>query len=546
LPILTDEMLNQAPPRVGVDEFADNVPLVEAIERQEAGWARERLHEAGRLVGSAEFQEWAELANRRPPELQTHDRYGLRIDEVRYDASYHEIVRRAVGFGAFGALAWREPQPGAHVARGALLLLFSQIEPGHACPMSMTYAAVPALRAEPELAAEWEPLLTATVYDPRLVPAAEKGSAISGMAMTEKQGGSDVRANTTRAEPIGGGEYALTGQKWFCSAPVSDMFLVLAQTDEGLSCFHVPRVLPDGQRNVFRIQRLKDKLGDRSNASSEVEFDGTLGRTVGEPGRGLRTIIEMVNHTRLDCVLGTAAGMRQCVAEAVWHGAHRRAFGKRLVEQPLMANVLADLCLESEAATLTGLRLARAYDEDTSEQERLFRRLATAVAKYWICKRGPRHAAEALECLGGNGYTEEFPLARRYRQQPLLSIWEGSGNVNALDVVRALNRSPETLEAFFAEVELSAGADARLDAYVEALRREVEQADEMESRARRLAERMALVLQASLLVRYSPPEVADAFPASRLDDAQRGHEYGTLPTTASAAAILARHAPSLG
>ena len=404
------------------------------------------------------------------------------------------------------------------------------------------------MRAQPELAAEWEPQLTSLEYDPRLAPAAEKHGCLAGMVMTEKQGGSDVRSNTTLATPIDGGgpggEYLLTGHKWFCSAPMGDLFLVLAQAEEGLSCFLVPRVLSDGARNVFRLQRLKDKLGNRSNASAELELDSTWARMVGEPGRGVRTIIEMANHTRLDCVLGTTAGMRQAVAEATWHAAHREAFGKRLIDQPLMANVLADLCLEAEAATATALRLARAYDQDADEQETLFKRLATAVSKYWVCKRGPRHAFEALECLGGNGYVETFPLARRYREQPLTSIWEGSGNVLCLDVLRAMASNPHILDAFLTEIEEAAGADRRLDAYTLQLRTELENGQVLEPRARRIVERMALALQASLLVRHAPAAVADAFCAARLTS-DAGHEYGTLPPTIDTASIIARHAPHL-
>ncbi len=391
-----------------------------------------------------------------------------------------------------------------------------QAEAGFACPITMTFAVVPALRAQPELAAEWEPLVTATTYDPRLIPAAEKGRAISGMAMTEKQGGSDVRANTTVARPLNGGgagaEYELIGHKWFCSAPMSDMFLVLAQTEDGLSCFLLPRILPDGTRNAFHIQRLKDKLGNHSNASSEIELHGAWARMVGEPGRGVPTIIEMVGHTRLDCVIGSAAGMRVAVVNATHHTAHRSAFGKLLIDQPLMRNVLADLCVESEATTALAMRLARAYDEahadadagEDASDAQLFKRLATAVGKYWTCKRAPNHAFEALECLGGAGYVEESGMPRLYREAPLASIWEGSGNVMSLDVLRALTRSPRSLEVFFAEVELAAGADRRLDDRVAALKDQFSDPATLETRARRVVEDMALCLQGSLLVRHGP------------------------------------------
>jgi putative acyl-CoA dehydrogenase len=434
-----------------------------------------------------------------------------------------------------------------------------QAEAGFACPITMTFAVVPALRAQPELAAEWEPLVTASHYDPRLIPASEKGCAISGMAMTEKQGGSDVRANTTVAHPLNGGgagaEYEIVGHKWFCSAPMSDFFLVLAQTDDGLSCFLMPRILPDGSRNAFHIQRLKDKLGNHSNASSEVEFHGAWARMVGEPGRGVPTIIEMVGHTRLDCVIGTAAGMRVGVVNATHHAAHRSAFGKLLIDQPLMRNVLADLCVESEAATALAMRLARAYDEASVEMDahppgendsdaQLFKRLATAVGKFWTCKRAPNHAFESLECLGGAGYVEESGMPRLYREAPLASIWEGSGNVMSLDVLRALTRSPRSLEVFMHELEQAGGADARLDAGVERLKQEFSDPATLEQRARRVVERMALCLQGSLLVRSAPAAVADAFCASRLSG-EGGLEYGTLPAGVDFEAIITRSQPQL-
>jgi putative acyl-CoA dehydrogenase len=383
-------------------------------------------------------------------------------------------------------------------------------------------------------------LLTSLEYDAGLRPAAEKRGALCGMAMTEKQGGSDVRANTTVARPIPDGAYELVGHKWFCSAPMCDAFLVLAQAGKGLSCFLLPRVLPDGTRNAFRIQRLKDKLGDRSNASSEIELDGAWAQLVGDEGRGVPTIITMVNHTRLDCVLATAAAMRAAVEQATHHAAHRSAFGKLLADQPLMRNVLADLCVESETATLTALRLAGAFDRGESS----LARVATAVAKYWICKRGPAHAAEALECLGGNGYVEESGMPRLYRQQPLQSIWEGSGNVICLDVLRALHRTPDALDAFLAECRRAAGAARRLDDWVDTLEGELQDTDERETRARRLVERMGLALQGSLLVRYGDPAVADAFCASRLGD-DRDLSYGTLPAGIDAAHIVERHRPKI-
>jgi len=538
----THEVTNQPPERVGVNEYLDFPVLRDAVHAFGGGWGEDRLVDAGELVGSAAFQRAAELATVHEPVLRTHDRRGRRIDEVEYHPAYHEVISAAVARGAHTS-AWADPRPGANVVRGALFSLFGQVEPGHACPVSMTHAAVPSLRHAPALAARWEPRLLATGYDGALAAPGSKPGALVGMAMTEKQGGSDVRANTTRAVPTGDDDtFLLTGHKWFCSAPMSDAFLVLAQADAGLSCFLVPRVLEDGTRTTFRIQRLKDKLGNRSNASSEIELDGTLGHLVGEPGRGVRTIIEMVQRTRLDCVHGSAAGMRQGVAEALWHARYRSAFGAPLVDQPAMTAVLADLALESEAATLTSMRLAAAHDD---EGERAFRRLATAVAKYWVCKRGPHHAYEAMECLGGNGYTEAFPLARRYREQPVMAIWEGSGNVIALDVLRAIAREPESLAAVDAEVALAAGAHPALDAHLAATRgllTDLAGADpaEQQASARRVVEALAVGLQASLMVRHAPSTSADAFVAARLGDG-RGHGYGVLPRGTDAAGILRRH-----
>jgi putative acyl-CoA dehydrogenase len=542
----THEVFNQVPPRVDVNEFELNLPLVEAVSNYDAGWALDQLGAVGRQVGTAEFQDDAERANRIEPELRSHDRYGNRIDEVEYDSSYSRIISAAVAAGAHTS-AWADPRPGANVARAATFMLFAQVEPGHACPISMTHSAVPALAATPVLAEKWMPRLLSRDYDGALGGAAgqpPKSSALFGMAMTEKQGGSDVRANTTRAVPAGDGAYLLSGHKWFCSAPMSDGFLVLAQAPAGLSCFLLPRLLDDGTRNVFRIQRLKDKLGNRSNASSEVEFEDTVAFLLGEEGRGVKTIIEMVSRTRLDCIFGTTAGMRQGVAEAAWHVRHREAFGRLLIDQPAMTAVIADLALESEAATATALRLARAHDEDADVSELEFRRLATAVSKYWICKRGPEHAYEALECLGGNGYTESFPLARRYREQPVMAIWEGSGNVIALDVLRALDREPESFEAFDAEVSLAAGASRNFDEHLASTRTLVHQVaaaepDVAARLARRLVAELALSLQASLLIRTTPAAVSDAFIAARLGE-NRARLYGELPTSADLATILKR------
>lgn len=454
----THTVTNQVPPLVGYDVFSTDRALAEGVERHSApallDETRAELTALGRAAGSAEAQEWGALANENPPKLRTHDRYGNRIDEVDFHPAWHQLLERSVGAGLTDA--WG--RPGGHLRRAAGFLVWTQVEAGNGCPVSMTHAAVPALRTEPALAAEWEPRLTSHRYEPGLRPAGEKAGALFGMGMTEKQGGSDVRANTTRAVPLdAAGEYLLTGHKWFCSAPMCDGFLVLAQAPGGLTCFLVPRVLADGTRNVFRIQRLKDKLGNRSNASAEVEFDGTWARRVGEEGRGVRTIIEMVAATRLDCVVGSAALMRQSVAQAVHHATYRSAFGGELIDKPLMRNVLADLALESEAATTLALRLASAYDTvqdsgDGAERERAFLRLAVPAAKYWVTKRCTPVAAEALECLGGNGYVEESGMPRLLRESPLNSIWEGSGNVQALDVLRALQREPEALNAVLQEL----------------------------------------------------------------------------------------------
>ncbi|WP_345041773.1 acyl-CoA dehydrogenase family protein [Streptomyces sannanensis] len=535
----THTVTNQVPPLVGYDVFAADRALSEAVERHIApellDEVRGELSELGSAAGSAQVQEWGALANENPPKLRTHDRYGNRIDEVDFHPAWHRLLGHAVGAGLVNA--WG--RPGGHVRRAAGFLVWTQAEAGHGCPLSMTHAAVPALRTDPGLAAEWEPRLTSHVYEAGLRPAALKPGVLFGMGMTEKQGGSDVRAITTSAVPLDvEGEYLLTGHKWFCSAPMSDGFLVLAQAPGGLTCFLVPRVLPDGTRNVFAIQRLKDKLGNRSNASSEVEFDGTWGRRVGEEGRGVRTIIEMVAATRLDCATGSAALMRQAVAQAVHHAAYRSAFGGPLIDKPLMRNVLADLALESEAATTLALRCAAAYDADTDE-ERAFLRLAVPAAKYWVTKRCTPMVGEALECLGGNGYVEESGMPRLLREAPLNSIWEGSGNVQALDVLRALQREPQALNAFLTEVGKARGADHRLDNAVKDLLTELADLDGIEARARRLVERMALVLQGSLLVRWAPAEVADAFCASRLGG-DWGTAFGTLPHSLDLRAVVER------
>ncbi len=531
----THEVFNQPPPLEGYNLFAQDTVLRESVEREAGPWGLGRLERLGETLGGEPLR-LGVLADRNPPQLRTHDRYGNRIDEVEFHPAWTELLELGIRAG-IPSLPWREPQPGAHVVRGAMLYLLSQAEAGVGCPLSMTYASIPAIRHTPSLAAEWEPRLT----DPD--PAT---SALCGMAMTEKQGGSDVRANTTRAEPAGHpGMYELTGHKWFCSHPTSDAFLVLAQAPGGLSCFLLPRILPDGAKNGFHIQRLKDKLGTRSLASAEVEVDHAVAWMVGEEARGVPTIIEMVNHTRLDCVLGSAAVMRRAVAEATHHATFRSAFGAPLLEQPLMQNVLADLCVESEAATLVALRLARAFDPGAEPQ---FQRLATPVAKFWVCKRATPLVVEALECLGGNGYVEESPMPRLLRDSPLNAIWEEPGNVIALDVLRALAKDPAAFDAFLAEVELAAGLDERLDAFVSKIRDQVpglaEEPASAQYAARGIAERLGIALQASLVVRHSPPAVAEAFLSTRVAGAAGG-AFGTLPPGVDCAAIVERHRPTL-
>ena len=554
-PWRTHAVFNQTPPLENLDLFSTNVPLVEALHREGAGWAAERAMKLGRFVGGEPQQVWGRQANENKPVLRTFDRYGNRINEVEFHPAWHQLMAMGVE-NELHSLPWTSEEPSRHAARAALYMTAMQAEAGYACPITMTFAVLPALRAQPELCEEWEPLVTSRSYDPRLIPATEKGSAIAGMAMTEKQGGSDVRANTTVARALNGGgggaEYEITGHKWFCSAPMSDLFLVLAQTDAGVSCFLLPRILPDGTRNAFHIQRLKDKLGNHSNASSEIELHGAWARMVGEPGRGVPTIIEMVGHTRLDCVIGGAAGMRAGVMNATHHAAHRSAFGNLLIDQPLMRNVLADLCIESEAATVLAMRLARAYDEadadaqagESSTDAQLFKRLATAVSKYWVCKRAPNHAFESMECLGGNGYVEESGMPRLYREAPLASIWEGSGNVISLDVLRAMAHNPRSYEVFISELEESRGADKHLDAHIDSLSSEFAHPEELQARARRVVERMALALQGALLVRHSPAAIADAFCASRLGG-DSGFEYGTLPPGSDFGAIIERHRPQV-
>jgi putative acyl-CoA dehydrogenase len=543
----THDVLNQPPPLTGHD-VAQDPALLEALDREGAGAVLAELHELGTLAGTEQTQELGRLANECPPRLRTHDRFGHRIDEVEFHPAWHALMTTAVSHG-LQAAPWAENQPGAHLARAAKFYVWSHSEAGHFCPMSMTYAAVPALRHAPELARRFEPLLASRRYDPGLRVPQTKAGLLAGMGMTEKQGGSDVRASTTRAEPapsLGDGAHVLTGHKWFNSAPMCDLFLVLAQGSGGLTCFLLPRVLPDGTRNAMHIQRLKDKLGNRSNASAEVEYDAAVAWPVGEPGRGVRTIIDMVSATRLDCVVGGAAAIRHGTLAAVHHCGWRESFGRKLIDQPLMTCVLADLALESEAATTLAMRLAgaaqRAIDGDQAEAALL--RVALPAAKYWVCKRAVAHAAEALECHGGNGYVEDSGMPRLYREAPLNSIWEGSGNVTALDVLRALSREPQTGQALLAEIELAAGADRRLDAAVAAVKDALGDVATIEPRARTIAERIVLALQGSLLIRYGKPAIADAFCASRLGG-DWGRSFGTLPPGLELTAIIERAAPAV-
>ncbi len=542
----THDVLNQTPPLVDYNVYTWDKVLMDCARREGVGALEQDLVDFGRIAGSAEVIEWGAQANKHEPTLKTHDRYGNRIDEVEYHPAWHHLMKLAAEHKLHSS-PWKNPEPGAHVARAIKMMIAGQIESGHGCPISMTYSIIPALRKQPELSSWWEPRLTSSSYDQRALPVDQKTGALAGMAMTEKQGGSDVRANTTQAVPVGdtifgAPQYMLTGHKWFCSAPMSDVFLVLAQAPRGLSCFLVPRWTPDGVRNNFFIQRLKDKLGNRSNASAEIELNKCFGLLIGEEGRGIATIIEMVNYTRLDCALGSAALQRQSLIQAIHHTSHRQAFGKLLFSHPLMQNVLADLSLESEAATTLAIRIARSYDRP---EEAAFRRLATAVGKYWLSKRTPSFVAEALECLGGNGYTEDFPLARLFRESPLNSIWEGCGNVICLDVLRTIEREPECLEAFLCELEISCGQHPVYDRYLCELIENLQQPlSDAEFGMRRVVEQMALCLQASLLIQHSPDFVWQEFCQSRLAENHRS-VFGTLSRSAGVPEILHRATPNL-
>ena len=535
----THEVTNQPPPYGGHNAWTTDPVLRSAVTREGGGWVEDRAQAMGELVTSERMQTLAYQANRHTPELRSHDRAGNRIDSVEYHPAYHELMSLAFGAGLH-SLAWTVDRDGAFVARAALNYLWNQGENGVACPVTMCFAGVHVMRNEPALAIEWEPKIVAEDYDPRPLPLAEKRAATVGMAMTEKQGGSDLRANSTRAEPAGKDAYLLTGHKWFCSAPMSDGFLTLARTEPGMTCMFVPRSLPDGTRNRFLIQRLKDKVGNRSNASSEIEYDGTWAQVVGVQGRGIPTIIEMAHLTRFDIVIANAGMMRAGLAQALHHCEHRSAFGKRLTEQPLMQNVLADLALEWEAATLLAFRLAHAFDAGKEdERERQLARIVTPIAKYWVCKRINAFAVEAMECLGGSGYVEESPLARLYREAPVNGIWEGSGNVISLDVLRSMAREPASVEAFFAELADAASAEPKLARVADALKAELADSATLEIRARRVVEEMAIALQAALMVRHAPAAAADAFIATRLGG-DWGTCFGTLPASVECAALLRR------
>ena len=543
----THEVINMPPHLGDQDLWAGDVGLREGVENQGGGWGAEKLAAFGRLAGSAQTFEAADLANRHTPELKAYDRYGMRINQVEFHPAYHDLMTMAIE-NEVPSFAWRHPKLGAHVIHAALTYLFNQPEGGVLCPMAMTYAAVPSLRLTPSIGDDWIPRLLSNQYDPRDVPVDQKAGATVGMFMTEKQGGSDVRTNTTRAVAVGqtageGAEYQLTGHKFFCSAPMSDAFLTLAYSEGGLSCFLMPRWTPEGQRNSLFIQRLKDKLGNRSNASSEIELHDTWGVMVGPEGRGIRTIIEMVQGNRFYCCASSAGLMRQGLVQALHHVRHRSAFQKRIIQHPLMRNVIADLAIEAEAALALTLRIGRAMDEAPHDvAAAAFARIGTAVAKYWICKRAPGHVLEALECHGGPGYIEDSIMPRLYREAPVNSIWEGSGNVICLDVLRAIDRDEATLAAFLAEVDTTRGVNAALDAAVEALKSALANRKGLELQARAIVEQMAVVLQASLLVRYAPSSVAEAFCATRLGSRWSG-AYGVLPGGVDLDGIIARALP---
>ncbi len=559
----THEVFNQTPPLADYNLYTANLALREAVTREGAKWADAELLERGSELGRAEMFERGIIANKNPPTLKLFDATGNRRDEVEFHPSYHELMGYIKRHGASGR-PWAEPRTGAHVARAAFFMMMGEIDNGTLCPTTMTYAVVPAIQHEPKLA-DWVSKAISADYDKRFIPGLQKGGVTFGMGMTEKQGGSDVRANTTMATYAGesewGSEYRITGHKWFFSAPMCDAFLILAQTGSGgnhaPTCFFLPRFGPDGKQNEIRLQRLKDKVGDRSNAGSEVEFCGARAWRVGEESRGIQTILEMGTYTRLDCVLGTSSQMRAALSQAIHHASHRQVFGRRLIEQPMMQNVLADLALESEASTVLGMRLARAFDRKSDEQEALLARVLTPVAKYWVCKRGSIFGAEAMEVWGGNGYVEDGPLGRIFRQMPLNSIWEGSGNVMGLDTLRALSKNPRVVEALEAELAPARGMDKQFDAHVSGLKdllgKLTSSPAELEFRARELMQKIALAVQGSLLLQHAPAAVAETFCASRFAvDGKWGAAYGVLPAPSDGhidgniGKILARAWPASG
>ena len=530
---------NQPPILENYNLFASDRVLREAVKNNGGAWNDENATAFGKILGKAETLELGNSANANPPKLKTHDRFGNRLDTVEFHPAYHELMRVSIE-NETHTLAWTCEKDGGYVARSALAFMKQQVDEGTSCPLTMTFAVVPSLKISPEIADEWLPKVLSNEYDARFLPASEKRGALFGMAMTEPQGGSDVRANITFAEKLNDkGEYKITGRKWFCSAPMSDAFLVLAQTDKGLSCFLMPRFTPDGAVNAIHFQRLKDKLGNKSNASAEVEFHGAFAKIIGDEGRGTANIMEMVRHTRLDCAVGSAGTLRRAVAEAIHHCSYRSAFGKRLIEQPLMRNVLADLALESEAATALAFRLARGFDESKSgEAARFFTRAATAIGKFWICKRAVVALGEAMEVLGGNGYVEESVLPRLYRDIPVNSIWEGSGNVQCLDVLRSMQKEPLSVETLLNEINTAKGLNDFYDAHAAKLERELLNADYLEFRARRIVEQLALALQAGILLKHAPDFIAEAFCAARLSG--NNLMFGTLPVGAAVEKIIER------
>lgn len=543
----THQVTNVSHELANYNMYEQDIALQQALHREGGGWAEEELRQFGSLTGSADYLELGHLANKYPPEFDTHDRFGHRVDAVKFHPAYHQLMKTAIEHGLH-ASPWTEPRAGAHVVRAAKNILQGQVEAGHGCPITMTFAAVPTIRLQPDIAQIWLPLISSRTYDPRNIPIEQKHGVTIGMGMTEKQGGSDVRANTTRAYPVtaqgGGQSYQIVGHKFFLSAPMCDAFLVLAQTDNGLSCFLVPRWLSDGRKNPLQVLRLKRKMGNVSNASSEVEFRGALGWLIGEEGRGVRTIIEMVSMTRFDCMVGSSAAQRMAVSQALHHCSLRSAFGKKLIEQPLMQNVLADLVLEYEGALAFTLRMARALDNRSEPHEDLLVRLGTAVGKYWICKRTANHAYEAMECIGGSGVMEDSMLPRLYREAPINAIWEGSGNVQCLDVLRAIHKTPAVLSAFFKEISLAQGQNSLLDTYVSTLQQDLTSMTDIEYRARDLVDRLALAFQAALLLRHAPEAVSTAFCCSRLGQSGH-HNYGTLPQQVDVQAIISRAWPNM-